>query len=97
MKKLQIRKCEKIAEHYGKSSQETTAVSEIIELAQVLTRRLSQRGPNWREKLLDGLADATIVIQQLRLLYHVSDEDFEAKIEEKLDKQLEKIRDGNGA
>ena len=46
---------------------------------------------------MDGLADATIVIQQLRLLYHVSDEDFEAKIEEKLDMQLEKIRDGNSA
>jgi len=94
MKKKLVRKCQKIAEHYGLSSQEFQAVSEIMELGQVLTRRPGQRKSNWKEDLLDEMADVTIMNQQLRLLYDISDEDFEKKIVEKLDRQLDRIKNG---
>jgi hypothetical protein len=44
--------------------------------------------------LLDEMADNTIMIQQLRLLYDISDEAFDKKITEKLDRQLERIKNG---
>ena len=94
MKKKQVNKCHKIADHYGPQTQEFQAVSEIMELGQVLTRRPGQRTKDWKEKLLDEMADVTIMIQQLRLLYDISDEDFEKKIIEKLDRQLERIKNG---
>ena len=94
MKKKQVNKCRKIADHYGPQTQEFQAVSEIMELGQVLTRRPGQRTKDWKEKLLDEMADVTIMIRQLRLLYDISDEDFEKKIIEKLDRQLERIKNG---
>lgn len=94
MKKTQIRKCQQIAEHYGLNTQEFQAVSEVFELGEVLTRRPGQRTPAWKGKLLDEMADVTIMIQQLRLLYSISDNDFDEKITEKLDRQLGRIKNG---
>lgn len=94
MKKSQINKCETIAEHYGNSTQEFQAVSELFELGEVLTRRPGQRTLSWKDKLLDEMADVTIMIQQLRLLYNISDELFNEKINEKLNRQLNRIRNG---
>ena len=94
MKKKLVHKCQRIAEHYGPSTQEFQAVSEIMELGQVLTRRPGQRKADWKGKLLDEMADVTIMIQQLRLLYDISDEDFEKKVVEKLDRQLDRIKNG---
>lgn len=94
MKKSQVNKCERIADHYGPTTQEKQAVSELMELGYVLTRRPSQRKSDWKEDLLDEMADNTIMIQQLRLLYDISDESFDKKITEKLDRQLERIKNG---
>ena len=95
MKKKLVRKCQKIAEHYGPHTQEFQAVSELMELGQVLTRRPGQRKEDWKEKLLDEMADVTIMIRQLRLLYDISDVDFEVKLVEKLDRQLNRIKNGD--
>lgn len=94
MKKKLVHKCQRIAEHYGLNTQEFQAVSEIMELGQVLTRRPGQRKSDWKGKLLDEMADVTIMIQQLRLLYDIDDEDFERKVVEKLDRQLDRIKNG---
>lgn len=94
MKKSQINKCETIADHYGPATQVKQAVSELMELGYVLTRRPSQRKNTWKADLLDEMADVTIMIRQLRLLYNISDEIFDEKITEKLDRQLGRIRNG---
>lgn len=96
-KKRQIKKCQKIADHYGPKSQESQTVSELMELGHVLTRRPSQRHPGWKEDLLDEAVDVTIMIQQLRLLYEITDEEFNKTINEKLDRQLQRIKDGDHA
>ena len=92
MDKTQIRKCNKISEHYGLNTQEFQSISELMELGEVLTRRPGQRDNTWKEKLLDEMADVTIMIRQLRLLYDISDYDFSKKIDEKLDRQLERMK-----
>ena len=97
MKKKLVKKCQKIAEHYGLNTQEFQAVSEIFELGQVLTRRPGQRTNGWKGELLDEMADVTITIQQLRLLYDISDETFEEKVIEKLDIQLDRIKSEGGS
>ena len=94
MKKRQVNKCEKIAEHYGRDTQEFQSMSELFELGEVLSRRPGQRTSTWKAKLLDEIADVTIMIQQLRLIYDISDYDFEEKITEKLNRQLERIKHG---
>ena len=94
MKKSLVNKCSTIADHYGPATQEAQAVSELTELSYVLTRRMAQRKSTWKADLLDEMADVSIMIQQLRLLYNVSDEAFEEKVKEKLDRQLERIKNG---
>ncbi|MBP5708538.1 MAG: hypothetical protein J6W61_02080 [Bacteroidales bacterium] len=88
-------KCVTISEHYGLNTQEWQTAQELFELGQVVTRRAGQRGRNWKEKLLDELADVYIMIQQLLHLHGISKADFEAKVEEKLDRQLERIKNGD--
>lgn len=94
MKKSQINKCKTIADHYGQISQEKQAVSELMELGYVLTRRPVQRKESWNDELLDEIADVLIMVQQLSLIYQLSDDDIDKKINEKLDRQLERIRHG---
>ena len=88
-------KCVKIAEHYGLNTQEWQTAQELFELGQVVTRRAGQRGRDWKEKLLDELADVYIMIQQMLHLHGISKEDFNAKVEEKLNRQLERIKNGD--
>lgn len=92
MTNKQVTKCVKIAEHYGLNTQEFQSISELMELGEVLTRRPGQRDNTWKGKLLDEMADVTIMIRQLRLLYDISDYDFSKKIDEKLDRQLERMK-----
>ena len=92
MTNKQVTKCVKIAEHYGLNTQEFQSISELMELGEVLTRRPGQRDSSWKGKLLDEMADVTIMIRQLRLLYDISDYDFNEKVNEKLDRQLERMK-----
>lgn len=87
--------CVKIAEHYGLNTQEWQTAQELFELGQVVTRRAGQRGRDWKEKLLDELADVYIMIQQMLYLHGISKEEFNAKVEEKLKRQLERIKNGD--
>lgn len=94
MKKDQIKKCSTIANNYGAENQESQSVSELMELGHVLTRRMDQRGPDWTDKLLDEMADVTIMIKQLQLLYGITDADLSERIDYKLNRQIERIKGG---
>ncbi|MBO7448955.1 MAG: hypothetical protein J6U54_01185 [Clostridiales bacterium] len=94
MKKDQVKKCDKISKYYGRANQEMQSVSELFELGEVITRRPDQRGSDWKDKLLDEIADVRIMLQQLCLLYDISKEDVEDKIDEKLNRQIERMKNG---
>lgn len=95
MNKEQTKKCRLIADTYGKSNQEGQTVSELMELGHVLTRRMDQRESDWKDKLLDEMADVTVMIKQLQLLYDISDGDLNDRIDYKLDRQIYRIKGGD--
>ena len=94
MTKNQRIRCTRIAEHYGMSNQEFQTISELSELLQVLTRRMSQRGMDWSNCLLDELADVTIMIQQMCALHGISSYELNERVNFKLDRQIERIENG---
>ena len=94
MTRGQKSKCRRIAEHYGKKNQERQAVSKLCELQYVLTRRLEQRHADWQNDLLDEMADCLVMIEQLRALYGIEDEELTDRVNFKLNRQLERIADG---
>lgn len=94
MTRGQKSKCRRIAEHYGRKNQERQAVSELCELQYVLTRRLEQRHADWQNDLLDEMADCLVMIEQLRALYDISDDEVNDRVNYKLNRQIERIADG---
>lgn len=94
MTRGQKSKCRRIAEHYGRKNQERQAVSELCELMYVLTRRQEQRAVDWKNDLLDEMADCLIMIEQLRALYNIEDEELTERVNFKLNRQIERIADG---
>lgn len=93
MTKSQKSKCKKIAETYGLRNQETQAVSELTELQYVLTRRPNQRTTNWKDQLIDEIADVRIMCRQLQTLYDIDDDTISEKIDYKLNRQLGRIKE----
>lgn len=81
-------RCEKIAEHYGRKTQERQTVSELSELMYVLTRRPDQRQPDWTNELLDEIADVSIMMQQMMHLYDISGDELNERINYKLKRQI---------
>ena len=81
-------KCARIAETYGRGYQEKQTVSELSELLYTLTRRPAQRKIDWKNDLLDDIADAEIMLEQLRQLYHIELDALRERIDFKLDRQL---------
>ena len=94
MTRGQAIKCERIAEHYGRDTQEAQAVSELSELLYVLTRRKSQRGIDWKNELIDEMADCKVMIQQLLTLHGIEPDELNERINFKLNRQLERIKSG---
>ena len=94
MTRGQKSKCRKIAEHYGRKNQERQAVSELCELMYVLTRRQEQRAVDWKNDLLDEMADCLVMIEQLRALYAIQDEELNDRVNFKLNRQIERISNG---
>ena len=94
MTKNQRIRCTKIAEHYGMQNQEFQTISELSELLEVLTRRMSQRGIDWDNCLLDELADVTIMIQQMCALHGISEYELNERVNYKIERQIERIENG---
>ena len=91
MTRGQKSKCRRIAEHYGRKNQERQAVSELCELQYVLTRRIEQRQADWKNDLLDEMADCLVMLEQLRALYGIEDEELTERVNFKLNRQIERI------
>lgn len=49
---------------------------------------------DWKNDLLDEMADVLIMIEQLRALYHIEDEELNERVNFKLDRQIERIQNG---
>ena len=92
MTRGQKSKCEYIAEAYGATNQEKQTVSELSELLYVLTRRPDQRQMDWKNELLNEIADVEIMCQQLLYLYAITEDELYDRLNFKLNRQLDRIR-----
>ena len=79
--------CLRIVNHYGVENQEGMMIEECSELITAL--RHKARGRATADDIIDELADVMIMAQQLSIIY--GQRKVENRINEKLDRQIERI------
>ena len=80
-----------ILNHYGQSKQEMQAVQELTEVILLLTARPDQRKDDYRAKLTEEIADAIVMIEQVKMIHMISDDDITENIVYKLRRTLDRI------
>lgn len=95
---LQDVKIEKIANKYGLYSQFLQTIEEMAELMQAINKflRISKTevvdsDSDVYKNIVEELADVQIMICQIRFLLEIDDLEFDGKIEQKLDRQMDRI------
>ena len=85
------RKLKEILEHYGPEAQVVKTMEELAELQAELARLLIKQGDI--EKTKSEMADVLIMVNQLKIILDVPDEDLENWIRYKVERQLERIKE----
>lgn len=95
----------KISQHYGYDTQSRQLIEEMAELTQAINKLwrvekfceskdiLDIKGflvPETRN-VIEEITDVTIMLEQIKYLLHISDTDINDIIEQKLNRQLERI------
>ena len=80
-----------ILDHYGQKKQELQAVQELSELILLLAAREDQRGNDYKDSLTKEIADALVMIEQVKMMHDIHDEDVTEVIVYKLRRQLDRI------
>lgn len=83
-------KIEKIVKKNGISIQSTIAMEECAELIQAISKCLRSKEMipiEKREHLIEEMADVMICLEQLQIMYHVTDEELYA-MKQKKEKRL---------
>lgn len=74
-----------IADHYGKEHQSTKAMEELAELIQAVSK-------SERKAILEEIADACVMIEQLMYFHDISIEEVEAVMDIKIARQIQRIK-----
>ena len=85
-----------IAEHYGYESQARQLIEEMAELTQAINKawRMGNDFDNLlvqKRNIKEEIADVTIMIEQIKYLLSISDTEIDQIIDQKLNRQLERI------
>lgn len=67
---------------YGETLQKTVACEEMAELIKEVVKSI--RGANNRKEILEEISDVSICIEQLKLMYKITDAELEDEIKFKL-------------
>ncbi len=73
---------------YGPDAQKIQAIQEFSELTQAITKYLNNQGS--RENLLEEIADSKIMLEQMQLLFDITDDDLKKVMYNKLERRIEK-------
>lgn len=79
---------------WGKDAQENQAIEEMAELIQAINKMRRQPSPEHLDSLKEELADVQIMLDQLRLIHRVSDDElqfYEAQKLQRLQTRLEHL------
>lgn len=94
MTKEQEKKCRKIISHYGRAAQLDILQEENAELIQAVSK-IRRGKPGAEEHFIDELADNYIMIMEMITDFDDDERtELHKKINEKLDRQLERIEKG---
>lgn len=86
----------KIADNYGYDAQSRQLIEEMAELTQAINKawRMGNDFDNLlvqKRNIKEEIADVTIMIEQIKYLLQISDNNINEIIEHKLNRQLERI------
>ena len=76
---------------YGEKAQKLMAIEEMSELTKEICKDF--RGKLNREHLIEEMADVTITIDQLMMMYGISGNEIEQMRERKIDRLKERLED----
>lgn len=74
---------------YGKKAQKLMAIEEMSELTKEICKDF--RGMLDREHLIEEIADVTITIYQLLMMYKISDKEIQQMCERKMERLKERL------
>lgn len=77
---------------YGQKAQKLMAIEEMSELTKEICKDF--RGQLDREHLIEEMADVTITIYQLLMMYEISDKEIQQMCERKMERLKERMEDG---
>lgn len=80
---------QKIIDHYGHRSQKEMLFEEIAELQKEICKEL--RGKGDKHHIAEELADVYVMLQQLQLMYVISDETIALEVQKKIERTLDRI------
>lgn len=75
--------------HYGNEHQKRKAMEELQELRDAIALELLEL--DTREHVLEEIADVLVMIEQLKLIYHITDTETQEVIDFKIKRQLKRI------
>lgn len=84
-----------IATHYGKKAQSMQACEECAELIQAVSKAVRAPIRAHINNLAEEIADVRIMMSQLMQLYGIPEPEVSECIDEKLKRQLERIREAS--
>ena len=82
--------------HYGEDSQIDVAIEEMSELTKELVKykrskvHFREKLATSKEKVLDEMADVSFMMEYLRVIFQISDDEIKKRVEEKAARTLER-------
>ena len=80
---------QEIINHYGANHQKDKLFEEMAELQKEACKEKDGKGNI--QHIAEGLADVYIVLQQMQLIYGITDEQIEQVVQEKIERTLDRI------
>ena len=81
-----------IIDHYGKNDQTRIAMEELGELIQAINKAYRADGYGQAKiNLVEEIADVMIMLEQMKIIYQISDGDIQWFVDNKCKRQLERM------
>lgn len=81
-----------IADNYTKEEQSIQSIEEMSELIKELTKNIN-RGKDNKEEIKSEIADVTIMLEQLKIYYEISQEELDEEMKYKIERQIKRIEE----
>lgn len=78
---------------YGEKAQKLMAIEEMSELTKEICKDF--RGKLDREHLIEEVADVLITLEQLTIIYEISDKEIMLMLEKKIERLKERLKKAN--